>query len=728
MEHFAIELGPVVQVPLKGGSVSGSTTPSSSIHMESPKSKPKSNANSPKKGSKNYVSPLVEKLFDMCSSLRISLDRLFLEMTSRSTNNNDGIDYDSFLQGLKGLNFDADLEDIQDLWNEIDADGDGDLTILEIKTFCSNKMGPYQELKDQRILEMRNSMVRKDEDEIKSKMQKKVILLVAHNEMKPILMDFIRDRLDILQYCRIGATGSTGTTLETKFGLECQYKTASGPLGGDAQCSALIMEGTVGAVFFFRDPLTPQPHIVDCDCLVNVCNFAGVPLGGNPGSAEVFFNAIANYGTSLVYELFQKFYLPASEKSPKSVSYSLYPHSGNALNVYKNQQMKENIFFQVSRIFWYTWEQMIDISIDKSTGIHRSMLTADFFSNIPSISLVRFLEDSLSSDFLRKSLVWQTICQDVGGASSEDGSDQFNNRTEIVTTNMLFGTFGASAKNGDTRSDDKPVALTFIQKQLFDFVVHELKLIKDNEGTTIKRCDFFKKDRHMSDNTQAISNMASDDNVIVRDSETMNTTEANKQGLNKQENPYIVFLTEKNRASTAGDIIMSYINLFEGYTLTIPSYVYDLIKSSYTKYLSNHKAQRKSQNGSDEGSGSGPARLAVLEGSFVECCQHTAAIMTRRNIAAIVRFTPPKGLNEDDFQNMGIPSVFVDACLRIADVRQICICKNVVEFLCLLVTLETDMKKGGQWRNSILNNDQKSARVSSYLTDQKSAINSAVKK
>ena len=80
-------------------------------------------------------------------------------------------------------------------------------------------------------------------------------------------------------------TTRTGGILQKQTGLNVE-RVLSGPLGGDQQIGARIAEEKVLAVFFFRDPLTAQPHEPDVSALVRLCDVHDIALATNPASAE----------------------------------------------------------------------------------------------------------------------------------------------------------------------------------------------------------------------------------------------------------------------------------------------------------------------------------------------------------------------------------------------------------------------------------------------------------
>src|SRR5690606_3852088 len=95
--------------------------------------------------------------------------------------------------------------------------------------------------------------------------------LIAHDKKKLDLIAFAKDQRDVLSRFNLIATGTTGTLLRQKAGLNV-IPLLSGPQGGDQQIGAAVAEGRVIAVIFFRDPLTAQPHEPDVSALMRICD------------------------------------------------------------------------------------------------------------------------------------------------------------------------------------------------------------------------------------------------------------------------------------------------------------------------------------------------------------------------------------------------------------------------------------------------------------------------
>ena len=118
------------------------------------------------------------------------------------------------------------------------------------------------------------------------------IALIAHDRMKPVIVEIAREFAPTLRLHRLMATGTTGGRLQTELGLEVE-RLLSGPLGGDLQIGARLSTGGVDAVIFLRDPMTPQPHEPDINALVRACDVHDVPCATNRASARILLRHLA---------------------------------------------------------------------------------------------------------------------------------------------------------------------------------------------------------------------------------------------------------------------------------------------------------------------------------------------------------------------------------------------------------------------------------------------------
>lgn len=117
------------------------------------------------------------------------------------------------------------------------------------------------------------------------------IALIAHDKKKDDLIEFVDLHKETFGTHTLFATGTTGTRVMEKTGLNV-HRFQSGPLGGDQEIGARIARGEMDFVFFFRDPLTAQPHEPDVTALVRLCDVYSVPLATNLGTARVLIDGI----------------------------------------------------------------------------------------------------------------------------------------------------------------------------------------------------------------------------------------------------------------------------------------------------------------------------------------------------------------------------------------------------------------------------------------------------
>ena len=120
-----------------------------------------------------------------------------------------------------------------------------------------------------------------------------MIALIAHDEKKPVLLDFCRRHAEFLRRHRLVATGHTGALLERQLDLPVE-KLVHGPEGGDLIIGGRVAQGQVRAIIFFRDPLTAQPHEPDVSALLRVCDVHNVPLATNPATGTAVIQWLAS--------------------------------------------------------------------------------------------------------------------------------------------------------------------------------------------------------------------------------------------------------------------------------------------------------------------------------------------------------------------------------------------------------------------------------------------------
>jgi len=121
------------------------------------------------------------------------------------------------------------------------------------------------------------------------------LALVAHDDEKPEMIDFVQSHETTLAEFELVGTGTTGQriTEETDLSVECKE---SGPYGGDLELGAEVATGELDAVIFLRDPLTAQPHEPDISALLRICDVNDVPLATTRQSAEYVLAGIAEDG------------------------------------------------------------------------------------------------------------------------------------------------------------------------------------------------------------------------------------------------------------------------------------------------------------------------------------------------------------------------------------------------------------------------------------------------
>ncbi|WP_313187820.1 methylglyoxal synthase [Lacrimispora sp.] len=115
--------------------------------------------------------------------------------------------------------------------------------------------------------------------------KKKSIALIAHDNEKHALIEWCKEHKSALEKHTLCGTGTTARMITDQTGLPVKGYN-SGPLGGDQQIGAKIVEGRIDLVIFFSDPLTAQPHDPDVKALLRIAQVYDIPIANTRATAD----------------------------------------------------------------------------------------------------------------------------------------------------------------------------------------------------------------------------------------------------------------------------------------------------------------------------------------------------------------------------------------------------------------------------------------------------------
>lgn len=118
----------------------------------------------------------------------------------------------------------------------------------------------------------------------------KRIALVAHDNRKATLLDWVQKNEKILSRHFLCGTGTTARLIIERTGLPVKaYR--SGPLGGDQKIGSLIAELGIDMLIFFWDPLTSQPHDPDVKALLRIAVLYNIPVAMDQATADFLLSS-----------------------------------------------------------------------------------------------------------------------------------------------------------------------------------------------------------------------------------------------------------------------------------------------------------------------------------------------------------------------------------------------------------------------------------------------------
>eukprot|EP00554_Chaetoceros_debilis_P015940 CAMPEP_0194123510 /NCGR_PEP_ID=MMETSP0150-20130528/54815_1 /TAXON_ID=122233 /ORGANISM="Chaetoceros debilis, Strain MM31A-1" /LENGTH=513 /DNA_ID=CAMNT_0038816775 /DNA_START=74 /DNA_END=1612 /DNA_ORIENTATION=- len=255
-----------------------------------------------------------------------------MQYENEDDNSIDKIDLSEFLFIMQSLEAQMEATSKEQKNDELDS-ATSSMTDKQKSTLLDNisdHLYPLRKLLriqlDDKDAEIRSSEISHYDDDFDSAFSPDEMLLLAlvsHNEMKSTMRHFVILNRNVLKKFRLIGTNSTMTMLREVFGDDPDVvfgpPCASGPLGGDAELSALMAQGALGGIIFLQDPMTSHPHQADIESFCRLALVHNTLICNNPATAiacmDVFRLALKEEGEP---SLIPSFFFPLMSPSVPS--------------------------------------------------------------------------------------------------------------------------------------------------------------------------------------------------------------------------------------------------------------------------------------------------------------------------------------------------------------------------------------------------------------------------
>lgn len=126
-------------------------------------------------------------------------------------------------------------------------------------------------------------------------LKKLSIALVAHDARKADMVEWAVHNVDLLSKHKLICTGTTGGLIQEameNMGIDVEVvRKNSGPMGGDAEIAALVVNKKIDFCVFLIDDLSANPHEADIQMLLRQCRIHNTPIACNRYSADLMITS-----------------------------------------------------------------------------------------------------------------------------------------------------------------------------------------------------------------------------------------------------------------------------------------------------------------------------------------------------------------------------------------------------------------------------------------------------